>query len=597
MKGSLPILIFECANAHGGDIDRLRNTIQKFAGIDYANRHIKFQPLHPDAIALPDFGAYGIYQKLLLTQAEWRGVLDLATQGFPAGIWLDIFDRYGVEVLAANNDRIFGIKLQASVLQNHEVSAALREQGLLKGKILMLNVSGHSTIQIEQLISFFSPMEMKEIVLQIGHQAYPTALKDTGLQKLAVLKESFPSHRVCIADHVEAGTDMACIVPLLGIAAGCELVEKHICLERATSPYDHSAALEYSEMELLAARIIQTADVVNGPFISESEREYLAKSIQVPVAAYRLPKGSLVSSQDLRFRRTAQTGDHFEVLMQEQGKFFVLNEDIGENKTLRASQFKKARIGVLVACRMKSTRLRNKALLPIGGLPSVEFCLQQCLEIKEAGKVILTTSTEQEDAVLSGYTLNGRAAFWQGDPDDVMQRYIDACEAHGIDVVIRVTGDCPFISDEIASILLKHHFATGADYTAARESAVGTACEIYNTEVLRRVVSYTGRAEYSEYMTWYMQNNRDLFKVEIVNLPPELVRNYRLTLDYQEDLDMFNALVDQLKQEGAKIDIRSVFEVLDAHPGIANMNAHLTLKYKTDPALIEELNRKTRIVR
>jgi hypothetical protein len=34
---------------------------------------------------------------------------------------------------------------------------------------------------------------------------------------------------------------------------------------------------------------------------------------------------------------------------------------------------------------------------------------------------------------------------------------------------------------------------------------------------------------------------------------------------------------------------------LDLHPEIASMNAHLTLKYKTDQALIDLLNDKTKI--
>jgi hypothetical protein len=41
--------------------------------------------------------------------------------------------------------------------------------------------------------------------------------------------------------------------------------------------------------------------------------------------------------------------------------------------------------------------------------------------------------------------------------------------------------------------------------------------------------------------------------------------------------------------------LRQVIEFLDLHPEIASMNAHLTLKYKTDQALIDLLNEKTKI--
>ena len=50
-------------------------------------------------------------------------------------------------------------------------------------------------------------------------------------------------------------------------------------------------------------------------------------------------------------------------------------------------------------------------------------------------------------------------------------------------------------------------------------------------------------------MTWYMRNNPEFFSLNILDLPEELVRDYRLTLDYQEDLDMFNVLFNKLEEE------------------------------------------------
>ena len=94
-------------------------------------------------------------------------------------------------------------------------------------------------------------------------------------------------------------------------------------------------------------------------------------------------------------------------------------------------------------------------------------------------------------------------------------------------------------------------------------------------------------------MTWYFQNNKDIFKINIVNLPDHLVRDYRLTLDYQEDLDMFEALLKKLKSK--PITTRNIFKILDNNPEISAINSHITLTYKTDKKLINKLNRETRI--
>lgn len=257
--------------------------------------------------------------------------------------------------------------------------------------------------------------------------------------------------------------------------------------------------------------------------------------------------------------------------------------------------FQKARIGVIVACRMKSSRLKKKAILAIKGIPSVERCLQNCLKMSNVDEVILATSDLPEDAILENYTVSGKARFWKGDPDDVIQRYLGACEKFNIDVILRVTADCPVISPEIAEILLKSHFESGADFTGAASGAVGSAVEVYNTNTLHRVIEYMGEAKHSEYMTWYMKNNPDIFKINIVDLPPSLNRDYRLTLDYEEDLEMFNLLFLELDKRGLDPTLQNVFRILDEIPSISAINQDMPLRYKTDRALIDLLNKVTRI--
>ena len=108
---------------------------------------------------------------------------------------------------------------------------------------------------------------------------------------------------------------------------------------------------------------------------------------------------------------------------------------------------------------------------------------------------------------------------------------------------------------------------------------------------------YFPYAEYSEYMTWYFQNNPEHFRLNFVDLPQELIRDYRLTLDYQEDLDLFNNINDYFKsRNNDSFRLIDIFEYLDNNPSIAKINNHHTLKYKTDQDLIKLLNEKTKII-
>lgn len=588
----LPYVIFEVANVHGGNRDRLLQIVDEYKRIAYQPKAIKFQPFKPEQIALPDFHAYNIYQELYFEQHFWGEVILLAAGG--GEVWLDLFDTYGVEVLVANRHRIAGIKLQASVLDNNELVEALSRVDL-KQLRLMINISGHELTAIEEYLNKFSQFNAEEMILQVGFQSYPTSISDTALQKIAILKAAFPHLQLCIADHAPAELQVARQIPAWASLAGSTYIEKHFCLRRSETKYDKFSALEPDEFREMLEILGALAVASNGSFISTSETRYLRNSYQAPIARHALPSGSLVGLPDLFFRRTNQIGLTLAEISSEQSQFRVLATPVGKDSVLISGNFKQARIGAIVACRMKSSRLSQKAVLPLLGVPAVERCLQNCLLMPHVDDVILATSTTDEDMILGNHTLGGRVKFWRGDPDDVMHRYLGACDKHGIHVVVRVTADCPVISPELTEILLKSHFAAGADYTGPKNSAVGSSPEIYNVEALRRVIALLGKADHSEYMTWYMRNNADIFKVNIVDLPTEFQRDYRLTLDYPEDLEMFNRLYSVLDQEKLQPTLKNVFSVLDKNRSIPYINQHLTLTYKTDKELIDKLNTVTRI--
>ena len=589
----LPHFILELANFHGGNPDKIIELINKFSKLNYNNLGIKFQPFKFDKIALPDYSEYDIYKGLFIPEDKWENLIELAYSKI-GKVWLDIFDLYGIEILEKNMAKIYGIKLQASVLNNGEIISSLSKMDL-SNKELIINISGYELSEIEDIISNFNKLKFKKIILQIGFQNYPTNIKDTSLRKIEIIKNCFPEYEISFADHISAKDKYAQTFPIYACLKGCTYIEKHVCLNRSEAVYDYFSALEYKEIKKILEEIKKVRESYSSRFIPITEKIYLEKTVEKPIIKNKINPGQIVSKDDLIFRRANKIGITIKKINKIQSNFYILNKELNKYSTLNVEDFKKAKIGVIVAVRMKSSRLKNKAILPIYGVPSIERCLQNCLKFKFVNDVILATSTMSEDNILKDCTLGGKAKFWQGDPDDVISRYIGACEKYNIDVVIRVTGDCPVISPEIAELLLKLHFKEGADYTGANKFAVGSACEIYNVEALKRIILYFGKANYSEYMTWYMRSNPSFFKINIVDLPDDLLRNYRLTLDFQEDLDMFNLLFQELDKNNYESTLINIFKILDNHPEIVHINSHIKQVYKENKQLIENLNKVTKI--
>lgn len=582
--------ILEVANTHGGDINYAMELLDEFKSFSGG---IKFQPFKYDLIADDDYAWYDTYKKLFFNEEQWGIILAKATE--TKDVWLDMFDGYSVEILRKYNNLINGIKFQASTLNNYCLLRELSEINL-SSKILIVNIAAFDFQEIEEVVGRIERiLTPKEIVLQVGFQAYPTDLSDSGLSKIAALRKHF-ANKLSFADHLAPDLEDATFLPVTATLLGCDIIEKHIKHSTLETNYDAFSSYSVADYEKYL-KVQQRYDgAMNQPFINDRERTYLNQSLQVPLISHPLQKGQIPCLEsDLDFKRTERKGLNIFEIRKIVKNFHVLVKDKRIGEIFEHEDFKKGVIATIVACRLKSRRLPKKAILKIGDLSSIELCLKNAMKFQNVNHTILATSTEDEDGILKNYTYSDSVIFHRGDPSDVIRRYLDIIEHLKIDVVIRVTGDMPYVSDDILQILLRAHFDNGADYTTAKHAAIGTNLEIINSSSLRKIKKYFPSANYSEYMTFYFKNNPAYFRLNYVTLPSELVRDYRLTLDYPQDLELFR-LIDQHFSKCKKgYYIGDLFTYLDSNPEVARINADCTVKYVTDSDLIDELNRETTI--
>ena len=234
---------------------------------------------------------------------------------------------------------------------------------------------------------------------------------------------------------------------------------------------------------------------------------------------------------------------------------------------------------VFVPVRLKSRRLKNKALKKIGDESSISWCIKNCLKFDSAEHIILLTSNLKKDLPLTKLKFTNKVKIFKGHPENLFERFLDAAKKFKVKTIIRVTGDCPFVSSEIINVLFKDHKNKQADFTAARKCAVGTGAEIIEVSALNKMYKNIKSYNYSEYMKIFFTDNPKYFKNNIVKLPKKLVRNYRLTLDYLEDLRMFNHLYTEIKKRKIKFNIFNIFKILDRNKSIRQINDKKELLY------------------
>jgi spore coat polysaccharide biosynthesis protein SpsF (cytidylyltransferase family)/sialic acid synthase SpsE len=587
-----PYNILEIANVHAGSEEYMLRLLDEFAEFR-EGFGIKFQPFRFDTIALPDFSWYEVYKELYFSPEQWKKIITKAAS--TKDVWIDSIDEYTFRIVSENLPLIKGMKFQASNLNNKKL---IRQFSTLKldDKIVILNISGISLEDIDKVAGEFGQLlNPKELVLQIGFQSYPTEMADSGLSKIGVMKERY-RNPLSFADHIAPEKTDACILPCIAALMGAQYIEKHICLSGEKPKYDFYSSMDISRYREYLELLHNYTAAMEQPFINQKEADYLTGSIQIPVFAKDTPAGSIPSlDKDFDFRRSGQTGLRANEIENKMKDFHLLAADKKQHETLKAEDLKKARIASIIACRLKSSRLPKKAILKIGALPSVELCIKNALSFKDTDMTILASSTTDEDAELENYTYSKEVPFHKGHPLDVIQRFIDAADKHNIDVVVRITADMPYVTDEVTNIMLRSHFESGADFTRSLNASIGTGIEIINVQALKKVKSFFPSADYSEYMTFYFMNNPWHFKINEVMLPERLVRNYRLTLDYEEDLVLFNKIEEYLEKNKLETTLENIYRFLDANPEIAKINAGMEVKYKTDKSLIDTLNRHTTI--
>lgn len=196
------------------------------------------------------------------------------------------------------------------------------------------------------------------------------------------------------------------------------------------------------------------------------------------------------------------------------------------------------RTGVIVSARTGSQRLPGKALLPFLGLPSVIFLLRRLAGASRVDSIMLATTTLDQDDALAAIVAAEGVPVFRGHPTDLIDRYVAAATWAGIDRVVRVTGDCPFVDAATLNHCLDACDAAGDFDLATTKGAfpVGIDYEIYPAERMRALHARTDLTDaHREHLTLYFYDHGEAMTIKRLSPQPEWWSDRIFTLDTQDD--------------------------------------------------------------
>lgn len=116
---------------------------------------------------------------------------------------------------------------------------------------------------------------------------------------------------------------------------------------------------------------------------------------------------------------------------------------------------------ILITARLKSTRLKEKALKPIMGRPMLSHMIERLRLADRPEQIIICTSTVAQDDRLCELAEEEGVKHFRGDPDDVLQRMLDAADNFQVDTIVNCTADNPFVDPIYIDKLVDFHLSEG----------------------------------------------------------------------------------------------------------------------------------------
>lgn len=176
---------------------------------------------------------------------------------------------------------------------------------LATGKPMVIYVGGLTLAEIETAVALARETGNERVILQHGFQSYPTAIEDNNLRYINTLKALF-GLPVAFGDHTDGDDPMAMIVPLLGVAQGADVIEKHITYDRAAKGEDFESALGPDGFKRFVAELRQAEAALGASTwrpLSAREIQYRSVVRKRAVANGPIAAGTPVTADNVVYKR------------------------------------------------------------------------------------------------------------------------------------------------------------------------------------------------------------------------------------------------------------------------------------------------------
>jgi spore coat polysaccharide biosynthesis protein SpsF len=196
--------------------------------------------------------------------------------------------------------------------------------------------------------------------------------------------------------------------------------------------------------------------------------------------------------------------------------------------------------------------------------------------------IVIATTTNKSDDKLVEWADNNHVPCFRGSEDDVLQRVLDAHKYMESDIIVEITGDCPFTDPDIVDVAVETFRVNDCDYLTNCEiqsAPPGLFVQVFTLESLIEIGQTVLDPAVREHVSLYYYENPQKYQIHHLMSSPKwkLPLDTRIYLDYPEDLDFLRAVHSYFsEQDIVTYGANELVELLNARPALLDINRHLT---------------------
>lgn len=226
------------------------------------------------------------------------------------------------------------------------------------------------------------------------------------------------------------------------------------------------------------------------------------------------------------------------------------------------------RVEALIQARMSSRRLPGKVLRPLAGRPLIFRVVDRVRSAGATDGFAVVTSLDSSDDRLAEACKTGGVPLERGELDHVARRLCEAAERRGLDALVRVNGDSPFLDPELINEVVRVYREGDWDVVTnvfPRSFPRGQSVEVVRTAALRRAIAGMRDPDEAEHVTRYFYTHAGEFRIQNL-VSPEPSGDVSLCVDTPEDWSRSEWIAARLRPSGGW---REVLSLARAYPGTA----------------------------